>query len=113
MVEFLRSSLPEGLRRRLDVSDFGTPVQTISATQQGERVRVLIEPTGEWEHSAYQSDNQFVVEVRPKKIDLNKLSQGPRYTGEKLSLNFQNIDVRSLLQSLPTSPTSTSSPPTP
>lgn len=98
VVEFLRSSLPEGLRRRLDVSDFGTPVQTISATQQGERVRVLIEPTGEWEHSAYQSDDQFVVEVRPKKIDLNKLSQGPRYTGEKLSLNFQNIDVRSLLQ---------------
>ena len=98
MVEFLRSSLPEGLRRRLDVSDFGTPIQTITATQQGERVRLLIEPVGEWEHSAYQSDNQFVVEVRPKKVDLNKLSQGPHYTGEKLSLNFQNIDVRSLLQ---------------
>ena len=98
VVEFLRSSLPEGLRRRLDVSDFGTPIQTITATQQGERVRLSIEPVGEWEHSAYQSDSQFVVEVRPKKVDLNKLSQGPHYTGEKLSLNFQNIEVRSLLQ---------------
>ncbi|MDX9752279.1 MAG: type IV pilus secretin PilQ family protein, partial [Flavobacteriales bacterium] len=98
VVDFLRSSLPEGLRRRLDVSDFGTPVQTITATQQGERVRLTIEPVGEWEHSAYQSDNQFVVEVRPKKVDLSKLTQGPNYTGEKLSLNFQNIEVRSLLQ---------------
>ncbi|MBS0392678.1 MAG: type IV pilus secretin PilQ [Comamonadaceae bacterium] len=98
VVDFLRSSLPEGLRRRLDVSDFGTPVQTITAAQQGERVRLTIEPVGEWEHSAYQSDNQFVVEVRPKKVDLSKLTQGPNYTGEKLSLNFQNIEVRSLLQ---------------
>lgn len=98
IVDFLRSSLPEGLRRRLDVSDFGTPVQTITATQQGERVRLTIDPVGEWEHSAYQSDNQFVVEVRPKKVDLTKLTQGPNYSGEKLSLNFQNIEVRSLLQ---------------
>ena len=98
VIDLLRSSLPEGLRRRLDVSDFGTPVQTISAVQQGERVRVTIDPVGEWEHSAYQSDSQFVVEVRPKKLDLSKLSQGPHYTGEKLSLNFQNIEVRSLLQ---------------
>src|SRR5574337_558170 len=98
VVDFLRSSLPEGLRRRLDVSDFGTPVQTITASQQGERVRLTIQPIGEWEHSAYQSDNQFVVEVRPKKVDLTKLTQGPHYSGEKLSLNFQNIEVRSLLQ---------------
>ncbi|WP_367068734.1 type IV pilus secretin PilQ [Oryzisolibacter sp. LB2S] len=97
-IDFLRSSLPEGLRRRLDVSDFGTPVQTISASQQGERVRLIINPVGDWEHSAYQSDNQFVVEVRSKKVDLSKLTQGPNYTGEKLSLNFQNIEVRSLLQ---------------
>ena len=77
VVEFMRSSLPEGLRRRLDVTDFGTPVQTITASQQGERVRLVIEPTGEWEHSAYQSDGQFVVEVRQKKVDLSKLTQGP------------------------------------
>lgn len=97
-VDFLKSSLSEGLRRRLDVTDFGTPVQIISTTQQGERVRMVIEPVGEWEHSAYQSDNQFVVEVRQKKVDLTKLTQGPGYSGEKLSLNFQNIEVRSLLQ---------------
>jgi type IV pilus assembly protein PilQ len=98
VVEFLKSSLPEGLRRRLDVTDFGTPVQTVTTFQTGDRVRVVIEPRGAWEHSAYQSDNQFVVEVRAQKIDPNKLSQGPGYTGEKLSLNFQNIEVRSLLQ---------------
>ena len=98
IVEFMRSSLPEGLRRRLDVSDFGTPVQMISSTQDGERVKMVIDSVGEWTHSAYQSDNQFVIEVRQKKVDLNKLSQGPGFTGEKLSLNFQNIEVRSLLQ---------------
>jgi type IV pilus assembly protein PilQ len=98
VVDFLKSTLPEGLRRRLDVTDFGTPIQTVTTFQQGDRVRVVIEPRGQWEHSAYQSDNQFVVEVRQQKVDPNKLSQGPGYTGEKLSLNFQNIEVRSLLQ---------------
>jgi type IV pilus assembly protein PilQ len=98
VVEFLKSSLPEGLRRKLDVSDFGTPVQTVTTFQTGDRVRVVIEPKGAWEHSAYQSDNQFVVEVRQQKVDPSKLTQGPGYSGEKLSLNFQNIEVRSLLQ---------------
>jgi type IV pilus assembly protein PilQ len=98
VVEFLKSSLPEGLRRRLDVTDFGTPVRIVTTNPQGDRVRMTIEPIGEWEHSAYQSDNQFVVEVRQKKVDLNKLTQGPGFSGEKLSLNFQNIEVRSLLQ---------------
>lgn len=98
VVEFLRSSLPEGLRRKLDVADFGTPVQTVTTSQQGERVRMQIDAVGDWEHNAYQSDNQFVVEIRQKKVDLNKLTQGPGFSGEKLSLNFQNIEVRSLLQ---------------
>ena len=98
VVEFLRSSLPDSLRRRLDVTDFGTPVQTITTTQAGDRVRMMVEPRGTWEHSAYQSDNQFVLEVRPVKVDPNKLTQGPGYQGEKLSLNFQNIEVRALLQ---------------
>ncbi|MBY0455327.1 MAG: type IV pilus secretin PilQ [Burkholderiaceae bacterium] len=97
-IDFLRSSLSEGLRRRLDVTDFGTPVQLVTTTQQGERVRMVIEANGDWEHSAYQSDNQFVIEVRQKKVDLSKLTPGPGYSGEKLSLNFQNIEVRSLLQ---------------
>lgn len=98
IVEFLRSTLPDRLRRRLDVADFGTPVGAISTVQSGDRVRMTIEPRGAWEHSAYQSDNQFVVEVRPMVIDPNKLVQGPGYSGEKLSLNFQNIEVRALLQ---------------
>ncbi len=97
VVEFLKSSLPEGLRRKLDVSDFGTPVQSVTTFQTGDKVRMVIAPKGLWEHSAYQSDNQFVVEVRQQKIDPGKLTQGPGYTGEKLSLNFQNIEIRSLL----------------
>ncbi len=98
VVEFLRSTLPDALRRRLDVTDFGTPVQTVSATQTGDRVRLVVDPRGSWEHSAYQTDNQFVLEVRQLKVDPNKLTQGPGYAGEKLSLNFQNIEVRALLQ---------------
>ena len=98
VVEFLKSTLPEGLRRRLDVSDFGTPVQTVTTFQAGDRVRMVIEPRGLWVHSAYQTDEQFVVEIKPQKIDPSKLTQGPGYTGQKLSLNFQNIEVRSLLQ---------------
>jgi type IV pilus assembly protein PilQ len=98
IVEFLRSSLPDALRRRLDVTDFGTPVQSITTTQQGDRVRMTVDPRGAWEHSAYQSDNQFVLEVRAQKVDPNKLVQGAGYAGEKLSLNFQNIEVRALLQ---------------
>jgi type IV pilus assembly protein PilQ len=98
VVEFLRSSLPETLRRRLDVTDFGTPVQSIASFQSGDRVRMVVEPKGNWEHSAYQSDNQFVLEVKPIKVDPNKLTQGSGYNGEKLSLNFQNIEVRALLQ---------------
>ena len=98
VVEFLKTGLPEGLRRRLDVSDFGTPVQNVTTTQTGDKVRMVIEPKGLWEHSAYQNDSQFVVEVRPQKIDPNKLTQGTGFNGEKLSLNFQNIEIRALLQ---------------
>ena len=98
VVEFLRSTLPEQLRRRLDVTDFGTPVKTVSTFQSGDKVRMVVEPSGAWEHSAYQSDNQFVLEVRPVKVDPNKLVAGQGFQGEKLSLNFQNIEVRALLQ---------------
>lgn len=98
VVEFVRASLPERLRKRFDVADFGTPVQQVTATQSGDRVKLVVDPRGDWEHSAYQSDNQFVLEVRSRKVDPNKLTQGPGYSGEKLSLNFQNIEVRALLQ---------------
>ena len=98
VVEFMKSTLPEGLRRKLDVADFGTPVQTVTTFQTGDRVRMVIEPKGNWEHSAYQSDEQLVVEIKPQRIDPTKLTQGPGYNGQKLSLNFQNIEIRSLLQ---------------
>lgn len=98
VVEFLKSSLPADLRKRLDVTDFGTPVQSITASQMADRVRLVVEPRGDWEHSAYQSDNQFVLEVRALKLDPNKLTQGPGYNGERVSFNFQNIEVRALLQ---------------
>ena len=98
VVEFMKSTLPEGMRRRLDVTDFGTPVQTVTTSQVGDRVRMVILPKGDWIHSAYQTDDQFVVEVKPVKVDTSKLTQGPGYSGQKLSLNFQNIEVRSLLQ---------------
>ncbi len=98
VVEFLRSSLPERLRRRLDVSDFGSPVQSVSTSQSSDRVRMVVEPRGAWEHSAYQTDTQFVLELRPLKVDPNKLTAGAGFAGEKLSLNFQNIELRALLQ---------------
>jgi type IV pilus assembly protein PilQ len=97
VIEFLKTSLPETMRRRLDVVDFATPVQTVSAFQQGENVRMVIEAKGQWEHNAYQSDTQFVVEVKAVAQDASKSSQRGRYTGEKLSLNFQNVEVRAVL----------------
>jgi type IV pilus assembly protein PilQ len=100
MVEFLRSSLPEGLRRRLDVSDFGTPVQSVTATAVGDRVQLLIEPRGPYEHSAYQSDRQFVVELRSPRGDSSRTVPAPAFTGEKITLSFQNIEVRALLQAI-------------
>ena len=97
VVEFLKTSLPDNLRRRLDVVDFATPVQTVSAFQQGENVRMVIEAKGQWEHNAYQSDTQFVLEVKAAAADPSRASQRGRYTGEKLSLNFQNVEVRAVL----------------
>jgi type IV pilus assembly protein PilQ len=99
IVDFLKTNLPDALRKRLDVVDFATPVQSINIFPQGENVRMVIEPKGLWEHNAYQTDTQFVVEVKPVQYDPNKLTQGSRggYNGEKLSLNFQNVEVRSVL----------------
>ena len=79
--------------------DFATPVQSFSVFPQGDNVRMVIEPKGLWEHNAYQTDTQFVLEVKPIQYDPNKLVQGSRsgYSGEKLSLNFQNVEVRSVL----------------
>lgn len=99
LVTFQKVGLPEVLRKRLDVADFGSPVQTITTTPVGENVQMVIEPKGLWEQSSYQSDTQFVLEVKPIKEDPNKLTQGTQgYRGERLSFNFQNIEVRAILQ---------------
>ncbi|MDR2881389.1 MAG: type IV pilus secretin PilQ [Azoarcus sp.] len=102
MVTFPRTALPENLRRRSDVVDFGTPVTQLLAEQQGDNVRLTVTPTGLWEHNAYQSHDQFVLEVKRVVEDPDRLVQrgGGRvkYAGDKLSLNFQNVDVRSVLQ---------------
>ena len=100
IVDFQHTTLPESLARKLDVTDFATPVTTVTTSQQGENVRVVISPKGLWEHTAYQTDHQFVVEVKPLKEDPSKLFQGTQrqgYQGEKVSLNFQNIPLRELL----------------
>jgi type IV pilus assembly protein PilQ len=99
IVEFLNSDLPANLAKRFDVTDFGTPVQLVEATKQGSNARVVITPTGNWEHSAYQADNRFIVEVKRVVEDPNRLVR-PGFVGEKLSLNFQNVEVRSVLQVL-------------
>ncbi|MCK6404383.1 MAG: type IV pilus secretin PilQ [Rhodocyclaceae bacterium] len=100
LVDFAKTSLPEHLKRKMDVTDFATPVTSITASQQGAGARLSIAPKGLWEHNAYQTENQFVIEVKPIVENPNKLVQGSRggYQGEKLSLNFQNVDVRRLLQ---------------
>ena len=100
VVDFLKTSVPRNLERRLDVADFGTPVLTVDTFPQGSNARMVIEPKGLWEHSAYQTDNRFILEIKPILEDPNKLVQGSRggYKGEKLSLNFQNVEVRSVLQ---------------
>ena len=100
IVDFQNTTLPDSLKRRLDVSDFATPVAQVTASQQGNTARLVVEPRGVWEHNAYQSDTRFVLEVRPVREDPTRLFQGTRqgYQGERLSLNFQNVDVRSLLQ---------------
>ncbi|QNA87642.1 type IV pilus secretin PilQ [Massilia sp. Dwa41.01b] len=100
-VDFMNTGLPETLRRRLDVTDFGTPVTRVTTSSQGANTRMIIEAQGLWEQSVYQSDTQLVVAVRPVKEDPNKLSTGPQgYRGEKISFDFQNIEVRAALQAV-------------
>lgn len=99
LVDFLNTGLPRNLQRKLDVVDFATPVQGVDTFAQGDNVRMTIEPKGTWEYAAYQTDNKFIVEVKPIVEDPNKLSKSGQtgYAGEKLTLNFQRIDVREAL----------------
>ena len=99
VVDFMGTSLPKALQRRLDVADFGTPVQTVETYGLGDNTRMVIQPKGGWEYAAYQADNSFIVEVKQSDDAQKKTADGKiKYTGEKLSLNFQNVEVRSVLQ---------------
>jgi type IV pilus assembly protein PilQ len=100
-IEMDKVRLPSALRRRMDVGDFATPVQTVTSIQAGDRVRVAIEPNGKWDFNTFQIGNALTVEIKPidvKAVENAKAIESGRYTGQKLSLNFQNIDVRSVLQ---------------
>jgi type IV pilus assembly protein PilQ len=99
-LDFANTQLPESLRVRLDVKDFATPVQFVSATNQGGQTTINIEPTGFYDYLAYQADNKLTISIKPlakEEVEQRK-SDRFAYSGEKLSLNFQDIDVRSVLQ---------------
>ncbi|RON59500.1 fimbrial protein [Pseudomonas fluorescens] len=100
ILSFARTQLPEKLRVRLDVKDFATPVQFVNAGVSGDRTVVTVEPGGTYEYSTFQTDNKLTVSVRPMTVDDLQKRNADRnsYVGEKLSLNFQDIDVRSVLQ---------------
>jgi type IV pilus assembly protein PilQ len=100
LVDFYRTQLPEELERRLDVLDFATPVKTIDTYTKGDNVHMVITPMGEYEYIAYQTDNQFTIEVREltkEEVEESKKDEFG-FSGERLSLNFQDIEVRSVLQ---------------
>ncbi len=101
-IEFLNAQLPEELQRRMDVSDFATPIAFIDTIQVGSNIKMSVKADGQFDHLAYQTDNIFTVEVQ--KISKEKEEENRKakfgYTGERLSLNFQDIEVRSVLQLL-------------
>ncbi len=100
ILSFARTQLPEKLRVRLDVKDFATPVQFVNAALTGDRTVISVEPSGTFDYSTFQTDNKLTVSVRPMSIDDLQKRNADRqaYVGDKLSLNFQDIDVRSVLQ---------------
>ena len=99
IVDFMKTDLPHNLQRKLDVTDFSTPVEGIDTFVDGDNVRMIIEPKGSWEHAAFQTDSKFIIEIKPVIDDPNKLIKGNQtgYAGEKLTLNFQKIAVREAL----------------
>lgn len=100
LVDFMDASLPEQLDRKLDVRDFATPALEIDTFPRGNGTRMVVTPTGAYEHMAYQSDNLFTLELKPlTKAEEEQLKKDKfGYTGERLSLNFQDIEVRAVLQ---------------
>lgn len=101
-IEFIGSQLPEALQRRLDVSDFATPISFIDTIQDGSSIKMSITANGDFEHLAYQTDQIYTIEIAPisKEEEEKRKKAKFGYTGERLSLNFQDIEVRSVLQLL-------------
>lgn len=98
VVDFLNTKAPRNLQQKLDVLDFATPVESFDTFTQGNNVRMVISPKGLWEHAAYQTDNTFVVEIKPKLPDeVEKKDAKPVYTGTKLTLDVRNISIRDAL----------------
>jgi len=99
-VEFTATQIPAELQRRLDVTDFATPVLVVDALPESNNTILMIEPTGDYDYLAYQADNLFTLEVKPLTASAmaSSMDQAFRYRGEKLSLNFQDIEIRSVLQ---------------
>ncbi len=101
IVDFTGVALSEDLMKRYDVVDFATPVTMFDATRVGDSARIVVTATGDFEQLAYQTDNQYVVEVRQRaRVTAAVAEKDKVYTGERLTLNFQDIDVRPLLQLL-------------
>jgi type IV pilus assembly protein PilQ len=100
VVDFADADLPTPLMRRYDATDFGTPVTGFDVTRVGNGARIAINASGDYEQLAYQSDDQYVVEVQPKRKATNVQEEKPQYTGERLTLNFQEIETRAVLQLL-------------
>jgi type IV pilus assembly protein PilQ len=98
IVEFSQTDLPQNLSRKLDVTDFSTPVTAIDTFRRGDRVRMVVTGKGNWDHLAYQADNQFVVEMRPVAQETAQIGSAGRYTGERLSLRFRDYPVKEVLQ---------------
>lgn len=98
-VSFMQTTLPAELRRKLDVTDFATPVQMVAAASDSVRTSLKISAGGDYDYLAYQADNQYVISVKPlTRAEQEEKQKKFAFVGEKLSLNFQNIEVRNVLQ---------------
>jgi len=100
VVDFSGTELPKNLMRRFDATDFGTPVSSFDVVRANNDTRILINATGDYDHLAYQTDDQYVVEVSPMRKVAQQADDKPVYVGERLSLTFQDVETRALLQIL-------------
>src|SRR5512138_2626728 len=100
VVNFAKTGLPEALMQRLDVTDFATPVSTVDAVRVADGARLVIAASGDYEQLAYQSENVYTIEIKPVVKLPPELQDQREYTGERLTLNFQDIETRAVLQLL-------------